>query len=194
VVSVIVWALAHHQGNYAHASTGKTGVLVAAGGALLIGGANAIITFSRTSALGSADMALAQVDPCVGPLDPLCRAAGQVVGSASASATDLVLGALGGAFVEAAQGVSETALDALDATTRVDLTATWLTRNLGVIAAVTLPAVVALFTLQVIAAVLRREPGGLGRAVMGVGKATLGSALRSPSRRWRCSRRPDPAK
>jgi len=45
VVSVIVWALAHHQGNYAHASTGKTGVLVAAGGALLIGGANAIITF-----------------------------------------------------------------------------------------------------------------------------------------------------
>jgi hypothetical protein len=45
VVSVIVWALAHHQGNYAHATTGKTGVLVAAGGALLIGGANAIIAF-----------------------------------------------------------------------------------------------------------------------------------------------------
>ncbi len=45
VVSVIVWALAHHQGNYSHATTGKTGVLVAAGGALLIGGANAIIAF-----------------------------------------------------------------------------------------------------------------------------------------------------
>ena len=45
VISVIVWALAHHQGNYAHASSGKTGVLVAAGGALLIGGANAIVTF-----------------------------------------------------------------------------------------------------------------------------------------------------
>ena len=45
VISVIVWALAHHQGNYSHASTGKTGVLVAAGGALLIGGANAIVTF-----------------------------------------------------------------------------------------------------------------------------------------------------
>lgn len=45
VVSVIVWALAHHQGNYSHAATGKTGVVVAAGGALLIGGANAIITF-----------------------------------------------------------------------------------------------------------------------------------------------------
>ena len=45
VVSVIVWALAHQQGNYAYASGGKTGVLVAAGGALLIGGANAIVAF-----------------------------------------------------------------------------------------------------------------------------------------------------
>jgi hypothetical protein len=45
VVSVITWALAHQQGNYAYASGGKTGVLVAAGGALLIGGANAIVAF-----------------------------------------------------------------------------------------------------------------------------------------------------
>lgn len=45
VVSVMVWALAHHQGNYSHATSGKTGVIVAAGGALLIGGANAIIAF-----------------------------------------------------------------------------------------------------------------------------------------------------
>ncbi|MCB2177835.1 MAG: hypothetical protein KQH57_18650 [Actinomycetales bacterium] len=51
VVSVIVWALAHQQGNYAYASGGKTGVLVAAGGALLIGGANAIVAFF--SGLGS---------------------------------------------------------------------------------------------------------------------------------------------
>jgi hypothetical protein len=45
VVSVIVWALGHHQGNYQHAASGKTGVIVAAGGALLIGGANAIVAF-----------------------------------------------------------------------------------------------------------------------------------------------------
>ena len=45
VVSVMVWALAHQQGNYSYASSGKTGVLVAAGGALLIGGANAIVAF-----------------------------------------------------------------------------------------------------------------------------------------------------
>ena len=48
VISVMLWALAHHQGNYSQVSSGKTGVLVAAGGALLIGGANAIIGFFST--------------------------------------------------------------------------------------------------------------------------------------------------
>ncbi len=50
-ISVIVWALAHQSGNYHQAGSGKTGVLVSAGGALLIGGANAIVGFF--SALGS---------------------------------------------------------------------------------------------------------------------------------------------
>ena len=52
VISVIVWALAHHSGNYHQASSGKTGVLVSAGGALLIGGANAIIGFFSTLGAG----------------------------------------------------------------------------------------------------------------------------------------------
>ena len=51
VISVMVWALAHHSGNYHQAGNGKTGVLVSAGGAVLIGGANAIIGFFST--LGS---------------------------------------------------------------------------------------------------------------------------------------------
>lgn len=51
VISVIIWALAHHQGNYSQVSSGKTGVLVSAGGALLVGGANAIVGFFST--LGS---------------------------------------------------------------------------------------------------------------------------------------------
>lgn len=45
VVSVIVWALAHQQGNYQYAQGGKSGVVVSAGGALLIGAANAIVGF-----------------------------------------------------------------------------------------------------------------------------------------------------
>ena len=45
VVSVIVLAVAHHGGNYQYASGGKSGVIVSAGGALLIGAANAIVAF-----------------------------------------------------------------------------------------------------------------------------------------------------
>ena len=45
VISVITWAVARQQGNYGYASGAKTGVLVSAGGALLIGGANAIVAF-----------------------------------------------------------------------------------------------------------------------------------------------------
>ncbi len=52
VVSVIVWALGHHNGNYANAASGKTGVLVSAGGAVLIGGANAIVGFFATLGAG----------------------------------------------------------------------------------------------------------------------------------------------
>ena len=122
-------------------------------------------------------MVIAQIDACIGPLDPLCRVTGQVAGAASASVADVVLRALGDAFVSAAQSALETSFAALDETTRIDLTASWFTRNLGVMAAITLPAVIALFVLQVITSVLRREPGGLGRAVMGVGKAMLGSVL-----------------
>jgi hypothetical protein len=52
VISIITWALAHHQGNYSQVSSGKTGVLVSAGGALLIGGANAIVGFFSTLGAG----------------------------------------------------------------------------------------------------------------------------------------------
>lgn len=45
VVSVIVWALAHQQGNYSYTSGGRTGLMVSVIGALLIGGANAIVAF-----------------------------------------------------------------------------------------------------------------------------------------------------
>ena len=45
VVSVIIWALGHHGRNYSQTTSGKTGVLVSAGGAVLIGGANAIVAF-----------------------------------------------------------------------------------------------------------------------------------------------------
>jgi hypothetical protein len=45
VASAVVWGFASNSGNPHLAGRGKTGVVVAAGAALLIGAANAIVTF-----------------------------------------------------------------------------------------------------------------------------------------------------
>jgi hypothetical protein len=118
---------------------------------------------------------------CGGPFEPVCDAAletaGGLIGSFGQGAFDAALSALGNAFVSGAQSVAAVTFDALDSTTRIDLGAAWFQRNLAVIAVITLPVVVGLFVLQVIGSVIRREPGGLVRAVTGVGKALLGSGL-----------------
>jgi Family of unknown function (DUF6112) len=44
-VSALMWAVSAHNGNSYYASRGKVGVLVAAGAAVLLGGADALITF-----------------------------------------------------------------------------------------------------------------------------------------------------
>jgi len=48
-VSALVWALSAHSGNSHYASGGKTGVLVAAGAAMLIGGADTIVAFFQNA-------------------------------------------------------------------------------------------------------------------------------------------------
>lgn len=118
--------------------------------------------------------------PIEGPCDylgPVCGAVDGAVGGVGKSAANLVLDAIGGAFVAAADQVSSIALQALDATTQIDLNASWFRQNLAVIAAVTLPIVLGLFLLQVMGSVLRREPGGLGRAVAGLAKAMFGATV-----------------
>jgi hypothetical protein len=49
VLSAIVWALSSHNGNSHYASRGKTGVLIAAAAAMLVGGADAIVTFFQAA-------------------------------------------------------------------------------------------------------------------------------------------------
>lgn len=118
-------------------------------------------------------MAAVAATMCSGPLDLLCQVADSVQGAAS----DFVLGGLGSAFVGGAAQVGQLALAALDSTTAIDLGAGWFRANVAVIASIALPAVVALFVIQVLTSVLRREPGGLTRAVVGVAKALLGAAF-----------------
>ncbi len=124
----------------------------------------------------------APVNPaCLGPLDPLCDTAGGLVGGALGSIADVgsgfVLDGLGAAFVDAAESVTRTALAALDTSTRIDLGADWFRANVAVIGAVTAPVVAGLLVIQVITSVLRREPGGLARAAVGLAKAFLGAGL-----------------
>jgi Family of unknown function (DUF6112) len=48
-ISALVWSLSAHNGNSHYASRGKSGVLVAAGAAILIGGADALVTFFQNA-------------------------------------------------------------------------------------------------------------------------------------------------
>lgn len=96
---------------------------------------------------------------------------------ASSALVDAVLASLGSSFVEAATSIGASAASALSETTSIDLSVTWFRRNVAVIGAVTLPVLVGLFAIQVATSVLRRDPGGLGRALLGVVKATVGSVL-----------------
>ena len=118
---------------------------------------------------------------CGGPFEPVCdvvgEAAGGLVGSVGAGAVDAALNSLGRAFVSAAESTVDAVFSSLEATTSVDLGASWFEQNVRLMATITLPVLVGLFAIQVIGSVLRREPGGLARAVVGVGKALIGSAL-----------------
>ncbi|MCB2177836.1 MAG: type IV secretion system protein [Actinomycetales bacterium] len=110
------------------------------------------------------------LDDCSNPLNCL----GQAV---TASASSTLLGGLGSAFVQGSEQIARAAFASLDQTAAIDLSVNWFRANVGVIAAVTLPLVLGLLVIQVIGSVLRREPGGLVRAVVGVGKALVGAAL-----------------
>src|SRR6266542_3440825 len=48
-ISATVWALSAHNGNAYYASRGRMGVLVSAGAALLIGGADTIVGFFQNA-------------------------------------------------------------------------------------------------------------------------------------------------
>ena len=109
------------------------------------------------------------------PLSPACVASG-AVGGVGAFATGGILDSIGGAFASAAETVMNAVFDAVSATTTVDLTAQYVTRNAAALGSVGLVVIVGLFVVQVVGAAIRREPGGLARAVTGAGLATLGTA------------------
>ncbi len=109
------------------------------------------------------------------PISPACLAS-DAVGGVGSFAAGGILDSIGAAFASAAESVMNAVFDAISTTTTVDLTAEYVTRNAAALGSVALVVIVGLFVAQVIGAAIRREPGGLARAVTGAGVATLGTA------------------
>lgn len=110
------------------------------------------------------------------PVTPACLAtgaAGQITGVAS----DTIIDAVATRFVDATRSVMDATYEAISKTTMVDLSAGYVRQNAAALAGAALVVIVGLFIVQVIGAAIRREPGGLMRAVTGAGAAVLGTAV-----------------
>ena len=119
------------------------------------------------------------MDICDVPVPPI--QAGCVIANGAqnvaGAAVDNWLNAMGDAFARAAATVLDAVFSTITTTTTVDLSASYVTRNAAALASVALVLVVGLFVLQVLAAAIRQEPGGLVRAFTGAGGAVLGTAV-----------------
>jgi type IV secretion system protein TrbL len=109
-------------------------------------------------------------------VNPLCRA-GQVLGSAGKAVGNDVFGSIADYFAGVANAAVSWLWQQLNLATSIDLTSASI--KTGLIATGSIAAVVtlALFLIQVIASALRQDPGGLGRAVRGLGVAFIGAAF-----------------
>lgn len=116
------------------------------------------------------------MDVCeLAPFSPTCLATA-ATSTVVNVATGGVLGSIGEAFGAAAEAVMGAVFEAIATTTTVDLSASYVTTNAAALGSVALVLVVGLFVVQVVVAAVRREPGGLGRAVTGAALAVLGTA------------------
>lgn len=111
----------------------------------------------------------------VAPISPACVAAG-AAGTVVGTTADSILDTIGQTFAKGAEAVLAAVFDAIGGATRVDLGASYVTRNAAAMASVALVIVVGLFVIQVVTAAIRLEPRGLSRAVVGAGVAVLGTA------------------
>ena len=126
------------------------------------------------------DVGAHTVNLCVGPISVACSAASSVLGGAAQTAETGLLNVVANAVGDAATTVVSAMVSALNATTSVDFNASWFSAQTKVMAFIALPFVTVFFLLQIIGSVLRREPGGLARAVVGLGKALVVAAAAIP--------------
>jgi type IV secretion system protein TrbL len=107
--------------------------------------------------------------------NPICDVE-SVVGSVGSHVAGSVFEEVAKAFGDAAAKVTEWMWTVIAQTTTVDLSGGWFRSTLGITATLAGVVILAIFVLELIKAVLRREPGALARAVVGIGGGVLGAA------------------
>ncbi|QGN58846.1 hypothetical protein [Nostocoides sp. HKS02] len=109
-------------------------------------------------------------------MNPVCLI-GAVASSATSSVADSAFSRVSGWFGLAAQSAATWLWRQLDTATTLDLTLPGLRTQLAATGAIATVLCLGLFLIQVITATLRREPGGLGRALSGLLVSFVGTAL-----------------
>lgn len=109
------------------------------------------------------------------PINPICDV-GTVLGAVGSTVAGSVFDEIAKAFASAATQVTDWMWTVIAKTTTVDLSGSWFRTTFGVTVTLAGLVIAALFVLEVIKAVLRREPGALGRAAVGLGAGILGAA------------------
>jgi hypothetical protein len=107
--------------------------------------------------------------------NPICDVQ-KVISGAGATVVNSVFGAVARAFANAAADVTKWMWTVIAGTTTVDLSGGWFTSTLGITVTLAGFVIAALFVFELIKAVLRQEPGALGRASVGIGAGILGAA------------------
>jgi len=109
-------------------------------------------------------------------LDPLCQA-GQYIQGQTNNAVDSAFTRVANSFSEVAMNATTWLWQQINDATTLDLQDPKLLREIGTSAAIAAVLCLGLFVIQVVTSVLRREPGGLARAVSGLAVSFVGSAL-----------------
>lgn len=109
-------------------------------------------------------------------LNPFCQAS-EMVTSRATGAVDDAFSHIAGFFGMAAMNATTWLWDQINDATTLDLASPALAKEMIATASIAGVLCLGLFLVQVISSVLRREPGGLGRAVRGLLVSFLGSAL-----------------
>ncbi|HYS34323.1 MAG TPA: hypothetical protein VEO01_01615, partial [Pseudonocardiaceae bacterium] len=100
----------------------------------------------------------------------------KVAGAIGGHVAGSVFNQVAQSFGKAAAKVTAWMWTVIAQTTTVDLSGGWFRSTLGITANFAGIVIIAIFVLELIKAVLKREPGALGRAAVGIGGGLLGAA------------------